>query len=63
MRARRAPKAKRVHRQKTPMMPNGQVRTEKSRQDAPENKPSRPLSQADHLQGLWVTLGLADVAD
>jgi hypothetical protein len=44
-------------------MPNGQVRTEKRRDDAPDNKPVRPLSQADHLQGLWVTLGLADLAD
>ena len=62
MRAPRAGKGKTPRRQKGLAKRNGRVHT-RSRDCTGVRKPTRELSQSEHLQGLWVTLGLADVSD
>ena len=63
MRVMRARKAKTSRGRKDPVKQNGQLEKMTGRGKPGVDKPPRVLSQPEHLQGLWVTLGLADVAD
>lgn len=48
---------------KSPVSPKPQARPAARREKPRNGKPPLVLTQSEHLQGLWVTLGLADVAD
>lgn len=62
MRETRAEKTKTSRRRKA--MVARKARLEAGARGTPRvTKPPLAFSQGDHLQGLWVTLGLADVAD
>lgn len=56
-------KPRKLAAQKNPESPKAQARPAARREKPRNGKPPLVLTQSEHLQGLWVTLGLGDLAD